>query len=166
MTKLKPWLPSIALIFLMILLIAAARVYIGGPDGIEIVWKGELSFADTVVNLADYVGIPKDEFSRNFKNPSLISQMEEMGLFDDEPRFKHRIKKNPWLRSAHDDKNSDEQKEHSPVETGATDDSKGEPKGEVKGGSADAEKDSGSAIEAEGKKEASELEPKDGKKED
>jgi hypothetical protein len=84
----KAWIPSIVLIALMLLLIAASRVYVGGPDGIEVVWKeGEISFVDSVVNVADYVGTPRAEFAA--KKPALFAQMEDMGLLEPD-QYKHR----------------------------------------------------------------------------
>lgn len=76
----------------MMLLVAAMRVYIGGPDGVTVVWKGDLTFADTVININDYLGLPASEFQ---KHPLLLGQMEDMGFFDEEtPRKYRRIRKN------------------------------------------------------------------------
>lgn len=75
----KTWVPTFALAIILIILVAASRIYIGGPDGIEIVWKGELNFADTIVNLADYAGLTKKEFAQH---PALYTQMDEMGLIE------------------------------------------------------------------------------------
>lgn len=87
---LKNWLPVSALLILLIVLLSAVRIYIGGPDGLEVVWKGELEFPDTVINVADYAGLPRKEME---KKPKLLAQMEDMGLFESENwirRRKHR----------------------------------------------------------------------------
>jgi hypothetical protein len=64
----------------MAVLIAAIRIYVGGPDGLEVVWKGGLNFEDTVVNVNDYANQPRKEMLAT--KPALLSQMEEMGLYD------------------------------------------------------------------------------------
>lgn len=93
------------LFLVMILLLSATRIYVGGPDGIEVVWKGELNFADTIVNLNEYIGIPKKDFA---KHPSLLAQMEEMGFFDtDEPTRKFMRKPKKSLEPKPDDINKD-----------------------------------------------------------
>lgn len=73
------WVSPLVLCALFILLVAATRVYVGGPGGVIFVWKGELSFIDTVVNLVDYANLPKEELA---KHPQLVMQMEEMDLLD------------------------------------------------------------------------------------
>ncbi len=89
----KSWLPSILLTALMFVLISATRVYVGGPDGLEFVWKGELSFNDTVVNLVDFQGMPPKDIALAH-SPTLVSQMEDMGLIvSDTPPKKRRINK-------------------------------------------------------------------------
>jgi hypothetical protein len=88
------WVSPIVLCALLIILISATRVYIGGPDGMLVVWKGELSFNETVVNLADYVDLPKSELA---KHPQLFMQMEEMDLLNpsyERPLKRKRIRKN------------------------------------------------------------------------
>lgn len=88
------WVSPIVLGILLIVLISATRVYIGGPDGMIVVWKGELSFNETVVNLADYVNLPKSELA---KHPQLFTQMEEMDLLNpsyERPLKRKRIRKN------------------------------------------------------------------------
>lgn len=75
----KRWLPAVLLLIFMALLIAAIRVYVGGPDGLEVVWKGMLSLDDTVVNVDDYRNIPRKDI---LAKPTLLSQMEEMGLYE------------------------------------------------------------------------------------
>lgn len=88
------WVSPIVLGALLIVLLSATRVYIGGPDGMIVVWKGELSFNETVVNLADYVNLPKDELA---KHPQLFTQMEEMDLLNpsyERPLKRKRIRKN------------------------------------------------------------------------
>jgi len=78
---------------LMFVLISATRVYVGGPDGLEFVWKGELSFTDTVVNLVDFQGMPPKDIALGH-SPALVSQMEDMGLIVSEaPPRKRRINK-------------------------------------------------------------------------
>lgn len=76
---LKSWLPSLFLVVIMFFLIASVRLYINCPDGFELVWKGELSFKDTVVDLNTVTGLPRREFA---DRKALLEQMEEMGLYD------------------------------------------------------------------------------------
>jgi hypothetical protein len=89
MKKITGWIPSIILMLLMFLLLSAVRVYVG-PDDLLFVWKGDLSFADTVVNLDDYtagVTINERAVIRSDlanRNPELLAQMEDMGLLTDE----------------------------------------------------------------------------------
>ncbi len=116
---LNSWLPSVLLIAVMLLLIAATRVYVGGPDGIEVVWKGELSFENTVVNLLDYSGLPRSAFARY---PALMAQMEEMGFFDYEDSYrglrkKHRIKKTTTEQTLEKQEEKKEEKQEDSSET-------------------------------------------------
>ncbi|MBX9686115.1 MAG: hypothetical protein K2X27_05405 [Candidatus Obscuribacterales bacterium] len=105
----KAWAPTIILILVMFLLIAATRVYIGGPDGIEVVWKGELNFADTVVNVVDYVGLPRREFG---KRQLLLAQMEQMGLWDEDG---DRVVLHRKRRSSQNEKTEEVREEESPA---------------------------------------------------
>lgn len=85
--------PLLVLLLLFVIIVLASRVYIGGPDGLMIVWKGVLSADDTVVNLHDYAGVPREQLE---KKPQLLMQMEEMHLLDPvfvKVRRKSRIKK-------------------------------------------------------------------------
>lgn len=105
--SLKRWLPAILLIIFLSVLIAAIRVYVGGPDGFEFVWKGGLSLDDTVVNVDDYANVPRKEMLRK---PALLAQMEEMGLYlsPDTPvdlLRKRRAKK--WRMKKNDETKSD-----------------------------------------------------------
>lgn len=76
----------------MFLLVAAIRVYVG-PGEIEIVWKGNLTFADTIVDLCSFTDIPTVDgryVLRNdlaFTRPELLAQMEEMGLLTEEAQM-------------------------------------------------------------------------------
>lgn len=73
---------SISLVFLFLILlflISAVRLYIGGPDHLELVWKDQIGFGDTVVNVNDYAALPREELD---KKPGLSAQMEDMGLID------------------------------------------------------------------------------------
>lgn len=78
--SLKRWLPAILLLIFLSVLIASIRVYVGGPDGLELVWKGGLSYEDTVVNVDDYANVPRKDLL--LRKLSLLAQMEEMGLYE------------------------------------------------------------------------------------
>jgi hypothetical protein len=101
MKNIQTWAPSIILILLMFLLIAATRIYVA-PDELMIVWKGNLGFADTVVNLDEYSDVPtvdgravaRSELAAN--HPEVLAQMEDMGLLTDEAqmiRKRHKARK-------------------------------------------------------------------------
>lgn len=88
------WLSPVVLCILLLVLISAIRVYIGGPEGVVFVWKDELSFTDVVVNIADYANLPRSELA---KHPKLLIQMEEMDLLNptyERPYKRKRIRKN------------------------------------------------------------------------
>lgn len=86
------WISPVLLCILLLVLISASRVYIGGPEGVIFVWKGEFSFNDTIVNIAEYANLPQKELtSQQAKHPHVISQMEEMDLLN--PSFERPIKR-------------------------------------------------------------------------
>ena len=101
MKTLKAWIPCIVLILLLFVLIAATRIYVS-PADLLFVWKGGLSFNDTVVNLDDYTDSPTMADIADvrkglaLKNPELLAQMEDMGLLTEEAcllRKKQRARK-------------------------------------------------------------------------
>jgi hypothetical protein len=79
---------DIGLLLVLLLMISLVRVYVGGPQWIILVWKGEMSFKDTVVNLQDLARIPRAELTQ--LHPKLINQLEEMDLV--EPLDLHAVK--------------------------------------------------------------------------
>ena len=88
------WVSPVVLCALLLVLISATRVYIGGAEGVIFVWKGGFSFNDTVVNIADYANLTKEELAQH---PALLTQMEDMDLLNQDferPIRRKRIRKN------------------------------------------------------------------------
>lgn len=76
----KSHISELVLVVVLVLLVLAVRVYYGGHDGLMIVWKGELGFKDTLVNLPEVMALPKAQLTRDHK--SVLWQLEEMGLME------------------------------------------------------------------------------------
>jgi hypothetical protein len=66
----------------LVLLFSVIRIYYGGSQGLMIVWKGEVSFQDTVVNLDQLQRMPKSQLQR--EHPSVYWQMLSMDLVEDD----------------------------------------------------------------------------------
>jgi hypothetical protein len=75
-------LSEIALLLGLILLFSVIRIYYGGSQGLMIVWKGEVSFKDTLVNLTELEKLPKQELQQ--QHPSVYWQMLAMDLVEDD----------------------------------------------------------------------------------
>ena len=83
---------EIALLAILVLLVSLIRVYYGGDRGIMIVWKGELSFHDTLVNLAEITRTPKEELLKHHR--SVLYQLEAMDLIEQDVELesvRHRL---------------------------------------------------------------------------
>lgn len=80
--KLSAHFSELGLILALIGIFALVRFYYnyGGEQPLMIVWKGELSFKDTFVNLHDFVNQPRTELERDHK--SVLWQLEDMGIMD------------------------------------------------------------------------------------
>jgi hypothetical protein len=73
---------EIALLAGLVLLFSVIRIYYGGSQGLMIVWKGEISFQDTLVNLDQLERMPKPQLQR--EHPSVYWQMLAMDLVEDD----------------------------------------------------------------------------------
>ncbi len=73
---------ELILLGLLVVMIGFIRIYYGGGPGEElmVVWKGEFSYHDTLVNLSDILRMPRGELSH--VHPSILYQLEEMGVCD------------------------------------------------------------------------------------
>lgn len=78
----SPRLPAgvseLVLLGLFIVVLGFTRVYYSSADGVLFVWKGEFSFADTLVDLDQYTNMPVAEMERNHR--SVLWQLEDMGM--------------------------------------------------------------------------------------
>ncbi|MBY0550076.1 MAG: hypothetical protein K2W95_22565 [Candidatus Obscuribacterales bacterium] len=94
MEVLKSRSSEIVLVLMLVLLFTCIRVYYGGEQAFMIVWKGELSFADTLVSLEDMIKMPRTQLQGQHR--SVFYQLEEMGYLDDsqEELLQHVRKKN------------------------------------------------------------------------
>lgn len=72
---------ELVLVAMLILLVSLVRVYCGGSQGLMVVWKGEPSFEDTVVNLSDLMKLPSEELRKS--HPSVHWQLVAMDLLED-----------------------------------------------------------------------------------
>lgn len=81
MEVLKSRSSEIVLVLMLLLLFSCIRVYYGGEQAFMIVWKGELSFADTLVSLEDMIKMPRTQLQGQHR--SVFYQLEEMGYLDD-----------------------------------------------------------------------------------
>ena len=84
------WISPLVLGILLLAIVSASRVYIGGPEGLMVVWKGGFSFDDTVVNIYDYANLPREQLERK---PLLFQQMKDMDLLDPDSDGDHAWKK-------------------------------------------------------------------------
>jgi hypothetical protein len=82
MKKIPIRLSEIALLLGLVFLFSVIRIYYGGAQGLMIVWKGELSFKDTIVNLSDLERMPKQQLQQ--EHPSVYWQMLAMDLVEDD----------------------------------------------------------------------------------
>lgn len=83
MEVLKSRSSEIVLVLMLVLLFSCIRVYYGGEQAFMIVWKGEMSFADTLVRLEDMIKMPRTQLQGQHR--SVFYQLEEMGYLDDSP---------------------------------------------------------------------------------
>ena len=72
---------ELVLAAMVILLVSLVRIYYGGSQGIMVVWKGEPSFKDTVVNLSELMRLPAEELRTN--HPSVHWQLVAMDLLEE-----------------------------------------------------------------------------------
>ncbi len=80
MQALKSHSSEIVLVLILIILSACSRIYYGGEQGFMIVWKGELSFPDTIVSLEDMIKLPQKDLLAAHR--SVYYQLEDMGLLE------------------------------------------------------------------------------------
>src|SRR5215813_14000130 len=70
-----------ALLAALVVLLSLVRIYYGGGHGLMVVWKGQPSFSDTLVNLSDMTQMPRDQLRR--EHPAVHWQLVAMELLDD-----------------------------------------------------------------------------------
>src|SRR5271170_4393896 len=61
MKRFRLRLSEICLLVTLILMIGLIRVYYGGDQGLMVVWKGEFSYKDTLVSVAEFQKMPKQQ---------------------------------------------------------------------------------------------------------
>jgi hypothetical protein len=66
----------------LVLLCSMIRIYYGGAQGLMIVWKGEVTFRDTLVSVSQFEAMPKTELQT--QHASVYSQMLAMDLVEDD----------------------------------------------------------------------------------
>lgn len=73
---------EVVLLLCLLILIGLIRVYYGGSQGLMVVWKGELSYKDTFVNLKEILNQPKESLIAD--HPSVYFQLLGMDVLDDQ----------------------------------------------------------------------------------
>lgn len=76
---------------LLLVLISMFRVYYGGKIGLQVVRKESPSFTDTIVNLDDFLGMPR--FAVAAQHPSVKRQMEAFGWVETDEAAHEEIKR-------------------------------------------------------------------------
>lgn len=122
MKAIKSHSSELVLLLMMVLLLAASRIYYGGQPGCMIVWKGELTFADTLVDLEEMVKLPPQELLA--KHRTVFFQLEDMGMLDDAEdqqieKMRRKFKKRSF-ESGDNSKKPDTQTEGGAVPPGET----------------------------------------------
>jgi hypothetical protein len=74
----KLTITEIALLAVLVFMVALIRVYYGGNYAPMVVWKGELTFHDTLVNLGEIVSLPRDVLVKDHR--SVLYQLEDMDV--------------------------------------------------------------------------------------
>jgi len=72
---------ELALLGVLVLLLALVRIYYGGDRGLMVVWKGEPTFKDTLVDLPQMMSMPADAIKR--EHPSVHWQLVAMDILDE-----------------------------------------------------------------------------------
>jgi hypothetical protein len=76
----KPSFSELALLAILIVLVALTRVYYGGGRAPMVVWKDELSFHDTLVNIGEFASLPHDVLLKDHR--SVLYQLESMEILE------------------------------------------------------------------------------------
>lgn len=76
----SPTISELVLAAVLVLLIAMTRIYYGPGQTPMVVWKGEITFHDTLVNLPEVTTMPQDQLLQAHK--SVFYQLEDMDLIE------------------------------------------------------------------------------------
>lgn len=90
----KPSVSEVVLLAILVLLVGLTRIYYGGGRPPMVVWKGELTFRDTLVNLGEIVNLPRDQLLTQHR--SVLYQLEEMELIQSSDPTLDSIRHRRW----------------------------------------------------------------------
>ncbi|GEM_PF-3315108 len=76
----KPTITELALLPVLVFLIALTRLYYGGGYSPMLVWKGELTFRDTFVDLGQLLKLSREELIRRHR--PVMHQLEAMEILE------------------------------------------------------------------------------------
>jgi len=71
---------ELGLLLGLVFLLSLVRIYYGGSQGLMVVWKGEPTFQDTLVDVSKMIEMPPNELSE--KHRSVLYQLEAMDIID------------------------------------------------------------------------------------
>ena len=80
--KLPLRISELVLIVGLVFLVGLIRIYYGGSQGLMVVWKGDWTFRDTLVNLVSLQNMPREQLLKQHK--SVFWQLEAMDLLEDD----------------------------------------------------------------------------------
>lgn len=69
---------ELVLVLILFLLLGFVRIYYGAGHPFMVVWKGEFTLQDTLVNLSKYLDMTREELIA--QHPYVLGQLEEMYL--------------------------------------------------------------------------------------
>lgn len=103
---------ELVLLTILVLLVALSRVYWGEGYFPMVVWKGELTFHDTFVNLGQITKLPHDELLKTHK--SVLYQLEDMQVITGSDPELESIRSRRWLHHRRRENNSQKTPEAAP----------------------------------------------------
>ena len=71
---------EVLVIIILAFLLGLVRIFVGDGLGLMVVWKGEFTYRDTVVNLDKVLKMSRDEMAK--EHPEVLGQLEEMFIID------------------------------------------------------------------------------------
>lgn len=96
MTIVRQPYSEIALGVALIALLSLVRIYYGGGHGIMVVWKGQPTFQDTLVNLSEVTQMPPEQLRR--EHPSVHWQLVAMEIIEDNIELQSVRERLHWKR--------------------------------------------------------------------